>query len=106
LDIAPSTPFLHFGLLLRCCPGRCEDIRKRLAQSPERYVVSDLQNAMREPTWDAVAASNELALPAQFPAADRVLFPWTEPVVFRRGRYVVHRVTGPVAALLPRPQMK
>lgn len=100
LDLQPSTPFLHFGLLLRCCPGRCEEIRETLAHSRERYVVSDLQDPMPERTFDAVAASNELALPPSFPAADLGLFPWTEPIIFRRGRYLVHRVSGPVAPLL------
>jgi hypothetical protein len=103
LDLQPSTPFLHFGLLLRCCPGRSEDMREMLARSRERYVVSDLQDPMPERTFDEVAASNELALPTTFPASDRSLFPWTEPIVFRRGRYLVHRISGPVAPLLPRP---
>jgi hypothetical protein len=101
LDLEPSTPFLHFGLLLRCCPGRCEDMREALAQSRERYVVSDVQDPIAYEAFAAVEASNELALPPMFPTAYRDLFPWTEPIVFRRGRYLVHRVTGPVAPLLP-----
>jgi hypothetical protein len=103
LDLEPSTPFLHFGLLLRCCPGRVEDIREALAMSPQRYVVSDLHDVLSGPVRVAADQSGEpYALPERFPAEYRGAFPWTEPVVFRAGRYVVHDVSGSVGSLLPR----
>jgi hypothetical protein len=53
---------------------------------------------------DEVQPGKPHALPPAFSracAAWRDVFPWSEPVVFRAGRYVVHRVEGPVRRLLP-----
>ena len=37
---------------------------------------------------DAVASS----LPSWFPESQRRMFPWNQPIVFRSGRYFVHRI--------------
>jgi hypothetical protein len=102
LDLRPSTPFLHFDLLFICCPGRTEDIRTALAQSGEQYLVSDLQAVLDDPDRTAAVNADDpqgLPLPRQW----RGIFPWDQPIVFRSGRYVVHRVNGTVGPLLPRP---
>ena len=43
----------------------------------------------------AVNPDNPLALPSSFPQQFADRYPWREPIVFRSGRYLVHRVTGP-----------
>ena len=96
LNLEPSTRYMHFGTAL--------DIRKQAPRiagevraSPQRYVVSDL----RRMTWDKHLplepgqGGDPLRLPAWFPKSQRVLFPWNQPVVFRAGRYVVHKMTLP-----------
>jgi hypothetical protein len=96
LNLEPSTRYMHFGTAF--------DIRKQapriadeVAASPQRYVVSDL----RRMTWDTQlplepgADGDPLRLPAWFPLSQRDKFPWNQPVVFRAGRYVVHKMSVP-----------
>jgi hypothetical protein len=97
LNLEPSTRYMHFGTAL--------DIRKQapriaaeVAASPQRYVVSDL----RRMTWDPVAPlhiDEPLKLPGWFPRSQRGVFPWNQPIVFRSGRYLVHKMTGPVGVI-------
>lgn len=102
LGLRPSTRYLHYNTLLLNFPSRREVIRRALAESPQRYVVSDLQGLGLTPA--EAAAGADAATPALAPAvpeANRRCFPWNEPVDFRAGRFLVHRVTGPVRRLLP-----
>ena len=96
LDREPSTRYMHFGTVfsLRSKVGA---IRAEVATSPQRYVVSDLRRMTYHLT-DAYApgAKGEHSLPAWLPRSQRGVFPWNQPVVFRAGRYVVHRVENPV----------
>lgn len=100
LGLRPSTPFLHFDILLLGFPGHRETIRQALEQSGQRYVVSDLESMTLGLAPEQVR-DESAALPAGFPPAWRDVFPWTEPVVFRAGRYLVHRVDGRPARLVP-----
>jgi hypothetical protein len=82
-------------------PRHLEIVRRELAASPQRYVVSDLQGAgLTRVEALAERPGQPLALPPAFPPPLARCFPWNEPVVFRAGRYLVHRVTGPVQKLL------
>jgi hypothetical protein len=111
LGIRPSTPFLHFGTLLHYFPGRHEEIRQILAASRQRYVVSDVRHAgltatesAAQPLPSAAEESVTVAggsLPLPFPARLRDVFPWSEPVIFRTRRYLIHEIRGPVGRLVP-----
>jgi hypothetical protein len=88
LGLRPSTRYLHFGTVLDHFPSRRRQVEQELAASGQRYVVSDLR---------AVGLTGEQ--PADCPPSLLRLFPWSELVVFRSGRYLVHRVrpdAGPV----------
>jgi hypothetical protein len=77
-----------------------EPVRQMLNAAPTRFVVSDLVCLRHPPGADDNAEdSNELRLPAWVPPRWAETYPWCEPVVFRAGRYRVHRVTGPVREL-------
>jgi hypothetical protein len=109
LGVRPSTRFLHFGTLLHYFPGRREEIRQVLAASRQRYVVSDLRHAgLTEPELAAPLISLQAAdghspasIPIYFPERLREVFPWSEPVIFRTPRYLIHEVRGPVGSLVP-----
>jgi hypothetical protein len=102
LDLRPSTPFLQFDTLLLAFPSRKETIRSILARSNQHYVVSDLEAINLTPAQaTAQQPGQPLALPPSFPESRKNLFPWSEPVVFRAGRYLVHEVCGPVQSLVP-----
>jgi hypothetical protein len=97
LGIRPSTPTLHFDFVF---PGDVLPLRERLNASPQRFVVADLAAVMNVSDKDLEPGTEAApALPSRFPQEFRAYFPWSEPPVFRHGRYVVFRVTGPVAAL-------
>ncbi len=97
LGLRSSTPFLHFNTLLSAFPRHHEAIRRRLEDSRQVFVVSDLQSTGITRTD---IERDRVSLPREW---SRV-YPWSEPVVFRSGRYLVHRVVNPVARLTPEPR--
>jgi hypothetical protein len=114
LDLEPSTRYHQVGAATVYFPSRAEQIRTELEASRSRYVVSDLvclplrdapilkyQEAVQE------VPGERLALPPTFPPEYLDIYPWCEELVFRSGRYVVHRVKGPVTKFWdypPHPQ--
>jgi hypothetical protein len=88
LGVRPATRYVNYDVMVSYFPERVEPIRQELSASRQRFVVSDLD------VFD-------LSPPPGKPGSEDVsrAFPWTEPVVFRTRRYVVHRVTGPVGRL-------
>ena len=93
LDLDPATRYMHYGTAFGIRSKR-EVIEREVRASPQRYVVSDLLRT----TWDRDARHDPRSwrdgdpLPVWLPAAERERFPWNQPVVFRSGRYVVHRI--------------
>jgi hypothetical protein len=102
LDVEPSTRFVS-GIddIVTGAPHRAKVVRAELAASRQRYVVTDLQflaadlRAAGVPQERAAewAEGHHSVLP-DFPRAFRTRYPWTEPIVFRAGPYVVHQDTG------------
>ena len=73
-----------------------DQIRREAFESPARYVVSDLVPATYlRPIGPAPPPGPATALPPDFPAWGKDVYPWNQPVVFRAGRYVVHEVRDP-----------
>jgi hypothetical protein len=95
LDLEPSTRYMHFCTVFPL-RGKVDEIRSEVLRSPQRYVVSDLMRMTRDP---ARAEQGGAGLPEWLPQRERERFPWNQPLVFRSGRYVVHRVVRP-----PRPE--
>jgi hypothetical protein len=73
LGLRPSTRYILLEADVILFPDHHDDIRRALAASPERYVISDRREM-------------EVAPPGAR------LFPYSEPTVFESGRYRVHRV--------------
>lgn len=91
LGIEPSTRYMHFGTVFPL-RGKLDEIRAEVIRSPQRYVVSDLLRVTRDP---AKAYGPLEEIPYWLPEAERGRFPWNQPIVFRSGRYVVHRIAVP-----------
>jgi hypothetical protein len=93
LDLDPATRYMHYGTAFGIKPKR-EVIAGEVRASRQKYVVSDLLRS----TWNKHAVYEAGAwragdpLPVWLPAAERKKFPWNQPVVFRSGRYVVHKI--------------
>jgi hypothetical protein len=97
----PSTRYLHFHFMLEAFPAHRPTIRDQLNHSGHRYVVSDLRTVYRHRHELRRTGDSERRLPAGFPKQLGRTFPWDQPVVYRAGRYVVHRVEHPVDQLGP-----
>ena len=99
LDVKPSTRFPQVEMATLFFVHHRDEILAELNASRQRFIVSDL-------TWTGLTAqeaeetnpNDPLALPREFPEEiPALLYPWDEPVVFRSGRYLVHRVTRPAS---------
>ncbi len=104
MGFRPTTPYLHFDMVLNNFPKHRELIREQLEASGQRWIVSDLAAFALHLQPDQIRSyrpDDPNALPPAFPKEWQDVFPWNEPIVFRVGRYVVHRVTRPVERLVP-----
>src|SRR5262249_30202633 len=97
LDIEPAARFLQFNFFITAFPEKRETVRAELRAARPRFIVSDLFWAgLMAPQYKGGEPATTPGLPPEFPKGRAHLYPWCEPVVFRAGRYVVHRATGPV----------
>lgn len=104
LDVQPSTRFVSGIEDMIVGVGRVqrrEMVRAELAASPQRYVVTDLQFLMSDlqsigllRTWEADGVGPGLVVPGDIRQTLKGRYPWSEPVIFRAGPYLVHRDTG------------
>jgi hypothetical protein len=99
LGVRPATRLVWVDILVHFFPGHADRMRAELSQSGQRYVVSDLRVASPKGLAGNGRTDQTPALPPNFPGDWATRYPWSEPVVFRSGRYLVHRVTGPVGTL-------
>jgi hypothetical protein len=98
LNVEPATRFVMLYSIVSLFRSHWPEVAGEVSASPQRFVVSDL---MEWPNMTAEQASSErpgfpLALPPGMPPSFQQtafghLYPWSEPVVFRAGRYFVHR---------------
>jgi hypothetical protein len=95
LGVRPSTRFVFTETHLRLFPSRAGEIAAALAESKQRYVVSDLLEAGLDPAVamdDSEPNNWQTACPRNALSA----FPFDQPVIFRSGPYLVHEVTRPL----------
>lgn len=98
LGVRPSMRFVLLQTAQEFFPSARPRIVRELADSPQRYVVNDLRQLHlggRALTREEAAVEipgHPLALPPAVPAGVKDFFPFTMPVVFRAGRYLVHEV--------------
>src|SRR5262249_11288090 len=84
MGLEPPTRFHgEFGLLV-FFPGRRDEIMQAMAESPQRFVVTDLLLLGLTPEQ----ARGRVQLGPRLSAT----VPWNYPVVYHRGRYQVHEV--------------
>ena len=96
LEIEPSTRFIQFWAYVELFPDQVEFLQQQLSESHQRFVVSDMvESGLTVEEATAIRDENpQLPPPAFDPPEDS--FPWSMPIVFRSGRYLVHQVKGPV----------
>jgi hypothetical protein len=96
LNLTPSTHYSQVEMTCLFFVNHRENVLAELNANRQRFVVSDLVWAGLTPEEaEETNPDDPLALPSEFPDKFAMMYPWTEPVVYRSGRYLVHRVTGP-----------
>jgi hypothetical protein len=102
LDLDPATRYMHYGTAFGIKSKR-QVIADAVAASRQRYVVSDLLRTTydKRAVYDPLSWRSGDPLPVWLPANERGKFPWNQPVVFRSGRYVVHKIdpTNPLGVV-------
>jgi hypothetical protein len=95
LGIKPGLRFPHVITAMKF-RSKLDVIRREAFDSPARYVVSDLVPvSYLHPFGPAPPPGPTGELPPNFPAWGKDVYPWNQPVVFRAGRYFVHKVHRP-----------
>jgi hypothetical protein len=104
LGVRPSTRFPWIENMVFFFPSHSEAVREEIARSRQRFLVTDLRVAgLSGPQAESPGSSQLPVLPAEFPSDWLERYPWSEPIVFRAGRYLVHSVAGrPVGPLTAR----
>ncbi len=95
LDLRPPTRFVYLWELLLYFPQQRDEIMAALESSGHRFVVSDLVSCGMAPAdaWE-IGPNGPHAPPPKFQAGRRGKYPWSHPVVFRSGPYLVHEISG------------
>jgi hypothetical protein len=95
LDQRPSSRFIQVSSLITFFSSRQQEMVEALGRGPQRFLVSDVRDFWTSSLSAQQARAEQphraLALPPDFPPDKAQEYPWTEPVVFRAGRYYVHR---------------
>ncbi|MCA8997729.1 MAG: hypothetical protein KDA80_12105 [Planctomycetaceae bacterium] len=97
LDLKPPCRFICPRIYAnRFFVGRRAEIAQLLRDSPQKYVVTDLVlDGFTEEEANAVGPRGPNAPPPLFAGKDMPgIYPWSHPVVFRSGRYLVHEIQG------------
>lgn len=96
----PPTRFVYFYEIAVYLPEDHETMLKELAGSHHRYVVSDLLSlGMSRADAEAVGRAGPQGPPPRYPR-QKNSYPWSHPVIFRSGSYLVHEVREPLGELL------
>lgn len=98
LGLRPPVRYAYLFETLQFFPQRREQILGEVAQSPHRFVVTDLVSCgLPRRLAEEVGPDGPHAPPPAYATAPHDVYPWTLPVVFRTGTYLIHQVDGPIA---------
>ncbi len=95
LGLQPPTRYTYLHEIQVFFPERRAQIQADLARSRHRYVVTDLVSCgMPRRDAEAIGPAGPLAPPPAYARSRPASYPWSCPVVYRAGTYLVHRVGG------------
>jgi hypothetical protein len=103
IDRKPSNRFFFLPLQVKLFPRRQDEICRELTNCPQRYIVSDARHWSLQKYLEQDPETGTWHFSDKAPPALVKSFPWSEPIVYRSGPYLVHRVTGPVRKIIPDP---
>ncbi|MCA9023182.1 MAG: hypothetical protein KDA74_23700, partial [Planctomycetaceae bacterium] len=101
LSVKPATRFVFFDSVLIFCPNHREEIYAAINESPQKFIVTDLiDSGFGREAALAKSMNPEQLTPPDYPVSLKGAYPWSQPVVFRSGRYLVHRVERPLGKFM------
>lgn len=97
LGLLPPVRYTYFFETMQFFPEKRNDLLEELQQQSHRYVVTDLVSVgMPRRDAEAVGPAGPHAPPPAYRRAPINVYPWSCPVVYRAGTYLIHQV--PTAA--------
>lgn len=102
LNLRPSTRYVGLSSLITLFPSRNTDMASALRASRQRYVVTELVESGLRVAEATMSGETETSLPPAFPKLSQSVFPFSHPVVFRSGRYLVHEVLPQLGTIVGR----
>ncbi|QDT97930.1 hypothetical protein [Gimesia aquarii] len=97
LAVRPATRFVFFDSVLIFCPNHRNELYKAVNESQQKYVVTDLiDSGFNRQMALAVSPDPKQTTPTDYPVSLKGAYPWSHPVVFRSGRYLVHKIERPI----------
>lgn len=95
LKLRPPTRYVYLFELLTYFPDKREEIISSVANSAHRFIVTDLVSCGM-PLSQAMSIGPEgpTAPPPAYRTVSRRNYPWSHPVVFRSGTYLVHEIAA------------
>ncbi|GIX03935.1 MAG: hypothetical protein KatS3mg113_0941 [Planctomycetaceae bacterium] len=108
LEIEPPTRFVYLYETIRFLPRHRDEILKALQQQPHRFVVTDVLSAgIPAERVPRLGPAGVLPGVSAQPKHWSKGYPWSYPVVYRAGTYLVHRVPDKIDALsLPLSELR
>jgi hypothetical protein len=100
LGIRPPTRYVYLENTLAFFPDRGELLRAALAAAGPKYAVTDLITAGVPPdALSRIRPGTVLSGRSSVAVGQARVYPWEFPILFRSGRYAVHRTDGPIRSL-------
>lgn len=101
LSIDPATRFVFFDSVLIFCPNHRTELYEAINKSQQKYIVTDLiDSGFGKENTLAKSKDPKQMTPPDYPVSLKGAYPWSHPVVFRAGRYLVHKVERPLGKFL------
>ena len=100
MQLQPPTRFVYLNALLVYFPDRRQLLHEALARTRQRFVVVDAgASGLTREQAVAVGTGGPSAPPPALATNTKNTYPWSHPIVFRSGPYVVYWITGPMGIL-------
>tara|TARA_R110002111_G_scaffold262289_1_gene337747 strand:+ start:8309 stop:10048 length:1740 start_codon:yes stop_codon:yes gene_type:complete len=101
LSVKPATRFVFFDSVLIFCPNHRKELYAAINDSPQEFIVTDLiDSGFGREAALAKSSNPDQITPPDYPVSLKGAYPWSNPVVFRSGRYLVHKVERPLGKFL------
>ncbi|MCA9019161.1 MAG: hypothetical protein KDA74_03400 [Planctomycetaceae bacterium] len=96
LSLKPATRYVFFDSTLIFCPSHRGELLESINASPQKLIVTDLlESGFDRQAASAKSKNSKQLTPPAYPVSLTGAYPWSQPVVFRAGRYLVHQVQRP-----------